>query len=77
MKAPQAIDMAATGRNISRLRKKSGITVRQLQALMGFATPQAVYRWQRGETLPSLDNMIMLSGILDVKIDDIIVCTEL
>ena len=44
---------------------------------MGFATPQAVYRWQRGETLPSLDNMIMLSGILDVKIDDIIVCTEL
>ena len=38
------IDMVATGRNIMRLREVAGLTVRDLQDIFGFATPQAIYK---------------------------------
>ena len=55
------IDTAATGANITRLRKNVNLTVRDLQNIFGFATPQAIYKWQRGEAMPTLDNMVMLT----------------
>lgn len=69
---PPAIDMAATGRNIERLRRAAGLSVRELQEIFGFTSPQAVYKWQRGEALPTLDNMTVLARILGVSIEDII-----
>ena len=47
MFAMPTIDMEATGRNIMRLRKAAGLTVKELQDIFGFATPQAIYKWQR------------------------------
>lgn len=66
------IDMIQTGINISRLRKERGITIKQIQEVMGFNTPQAVYKWQRGESVPSLDNMLVLSQLLNRSIEEII-----
>ena len=68
-----AIDMAATGRNIQMLRKAAGISVRDLQDVFGFGTPQAIYKWQRGLAMPTIDNLVVLAAVLQVKIDDIIV----
>ena len=67
-----AIDMAATGRNILRLRRAAGLSVRELQEIFGFSTPQAIYKWQRGDALPTLDNMTVLSRVLGVSIEEII-----
>lgn len=53
------IDMINTGRNILRLRKQQGLSVRDLQDIFGFVTPQAIYKWQRGSALPSLDNLVV------------------
>ncbi|MBP5460978.1 MAG: helix-turn-helix transcriptional regulator [Lachnospiraceae bacterium] len=72
MRAIPAIDMAATGRNIVSLRKSAGLTVRDLQAIFGFATPQAIYKWQRGTAMPTLDNLVALAVIFGVSMDDII-----
>ena len=69
------IDMAATGRNIIRLREQAGLTVKELQDLFGFATPQAIYKWQHGTAMPTVDNLLILSQVFSVTIDDIIVCT--
>ena len=68
-----AIDMAATGRNIAGLREKAGLTVKDLQIFFGFATPQAIYKWQHGTAMPTIDNLVALAMIFGVKIDDIIV----
>lgn len=68
------IDMVATGQNIAELREEAGFSVRQLQLVMGFSTPQAIYKWQRGESMPSLDNLTVLAAVLKVKLDDIIIC---
>ncbi len=65
--------MIRTGENISRLRKMKGLSIRDIQEAMGFNTPQAIFKWLRGETLPSLDNLVVLSELLDVSIDEILV----
>ena len=70
------INMTATGMNIARLRKNAGMTVRDLQEIFGFATPQAIYKWQRGEAMPTLDNMIVLAAVFNVTVDEILVLEE-
>ena len=67
------IDMARTGQNIGRLRKQAGLSVKDLQDIFGFATPQAIYKWQQGAALPTLDNLVVLAAVLQVRMDDILV----
>lgn len=67
------VDCMATGNNIKNLREKSGISVKGLQNIFGFSTPQAIYKWQYGMSIPTVDNLIILSTIFKVSIDDIIV----
>ena len=67
------VDLKLTGQNIAVLRKQSGISVRELQAMLGIATPQAIYKWQRGETLPTVENLAALAYILGVAVEDILV----
>jgi transcriptional regulator with XRE-family HTH domain len=67
------INMKATGENIRRLRITKGYSVRQLQSCFGFDDPQAIYRWQWGKSIPSIDNLVILSVIFHEKIDSIIV----
>lgn len=70
------IDMVATGKNIEMLRKAAGISVRDLQDVFGFGTPQAIYKWQHGAAMPTIDNLVVLAAVLQVKIDDILVVDE-
>ena len=67
------IDMTATGINITRLRINAGLTVRDLQAIFGFSTPQAIYKWQRGDAMPALDNIVVLAAVFGVTVDAILV----
>ena len=67
------IDLPGTGRNIRRLRERAGVTVRELQAYFGFEYPQAIYKWQHGECLPSVDNLLALSRVLRVPMEDLLV----
>ena len=68
-----AINMAGTGQRISDLRRTAGLSVKDLQDIFGFATPQAIYKWQHGTAMPTLDNLVVLSVVLGVAIDDILV----
>lgn len=67
------IDMIKTGQNIVKLRQENGLSVKELQEMFGFATPQAIYKWQQGISVPSIDNLIVLAQIFQVHMDDIIV----
>ncbi|SES88289.1 Helix-turn-helix [[Clostridium] aminophilum] len=68
-----AIDMVATGRNIQVMRQQAGLSVKDLQDFFGFATPQAIYKWQHGVAMPTIDNLVALAMIFGVSMDDIIV----
>ena len=67
------IDLTATGTNIMRLRINAGMTVKDIQDIFGFSTPQAIYKWQRGETMPTVDNLVVLAAVFGVTVDEILV----
>ena len=67
------VDLTATGKNIEKLRKESGLSVKELQSIFGFGTPQAIYKWQHGTALPTVDNLVLLSAIFNVSIDEILI----
>lgn len=66
------INLVRTGENIVRLRQQNGLSVKDLQDIFGFATPQAIYKWQHGTALPTIDNLIVLAAVFQVHIEDII-----
>ena len=67
------IDMTATGMIIVRMRRNAGQTVKDLQDIFGFSTPQAIYKWQRGTAMPTVDNLVVLAAVFGVTIDDILI----
>ena len=73
LKAYPVIDLAATGDNIRRLRMARGLTVRDLQSYFGFAEPRAIYKWQKGETLPTVDNLYALGALFEVPLEQILI----
>lgn len=67
------INMVKTGQNIIYLRQQMGLSVRDLQDIFGFTTPQAIYKWQHGTAMPSIDNLVVLAAVFHVHVDDILV----
>ena len=70
------LDLEATGMNIKSLMRRQGVSVRDLQAIMGFPYVQTIYNWFKGKNMPSIDNLVVLSQILAVRIDEIIVTRQ-
>ncbi|MBO5055039.1 MAG: helix-turn-helix transcriptional regulator [Lachnospiraceae bacterium] len=66
------INMVKTGQNIIRLREINGLSVKDLQDIFGFSTPQAIYKWQHGTALPTIDNLVVLAAVFQVHTDDIL-----
>ena len=67
------IDMVATGNNIKDLIKNNGMTVKEVAKVFGFTSAYPVYKWQNGENLPALENLVVLAKLLNVTMDDLIV----
>ena len=67
------INTVATGENINRMRIEAGFSVREMQEVFGFTTPQAIYKWIHGTAMPSVDNLVILAAVLGVTMDGIIV----
>lgn len=67
------IDMKMTGTNIKRLREEHNISVIDLQVFLGLTSPQAIYQWQRGVSLPTVDHLCALSHLFGVSMNDILV----
>ena len=67
------VDLVKTGENITRLMKLNNIKVTDLQDIFGFEYPQALYKWKRGECLPTVDNLIVLAAVFKTTVDKIIV----
>ena len=67
------IDVKATGARIKKLRRECGFTIREVSEYMGFTTDQAVCKWQRGDALPTVDNLYALSRLYGTSMEDILV----
>ena len=66
------LDAKATGARIRELRKARNLKVSDIARFMGFESDQAVYKWQRGDSLPTIDNLYALSRLFETPVDDIL-----
>lgn len=67
------IDTVATGERINAMRNEKGVSIKEMQKWFFFTTPAAIYKWIHGETLPAVDNLVVLAIMFGVKVDDILV----
>ncbi|MCR5167530.1 MAG: helix-turn-helix domain-containing protein [Oscillospiraceae bacterium] len=71
------IDVKATGNNIKNIIRSKGFRIADVQARCGFNTPQAIFKWMRGDAVPSIDNLIILADMFDMPIDGIIIVNRI
>lgn len=67
------IDMKLTGKKLSYLAKLRGYSVKDIQEYLGLACPQPVYRWYKGIILPSVDNLLRLSELFGIHMEELLV----
>ena len=67
------IDIEASCKNLKRLCKDRGYSATDLQKALGLESCQACYKWFSGKNLPSIDNLLVISYLLDVTLEEILV----
>ena len=67
------LDMKKTGEKIKELRKDRNLSVGDICTYMGDISEQAIYKWQRGDSLPTVDNLYALSRLFQTPVDEILV----
>ena len=67
------INMEKTGANIKRLARESGYTIDEIMTITGVSTPQAVYKWYSGKSIPGMEIMVILSEVFGKGIREILV----
>lgn len=73
MKIFPVLDPVATGARIRELRNANRLTVDDVREFLGLESTQAIYKWQRGESLPTIDNLYALSTLFETSVDDILI----
>ena len=71
------IDMTATGARIKELRLKTKLSVSEVQSMLGLTSPEAIYKWEKGKYMPSIDNCLALASIFNVRVEDLIVTNKI
>lgn len=58
------------GENLFKLRKSAGLSQKQLASQLG-VTDKSVSKWENGESYPSILQLVNISKLFDIKIDDL------
>ena len=75
IRSKTSIDMIETGKHLKELARRSGYGVKSIQQYLGLSCPQPVYRWYKGIILPSIDNLLRLSELYQVHMEELLVKT--
>lgn len=57
--------------NLKELRKKNGLLQKEVAELIGLNDEERICRWERGQSIPSLPNLIKLSKLFKATTEDI------
>lgn len=66
------IDVEETCRIIRHLCKEKGYSAAELQAALNLSSIQAVYKWFSGRSIPSIDNLVLIAGLFDKPLNEIL-----
>lgn len=66
------IDLKRTGERIRQAMEKKNVTPKDIQKYMNLSCVQTVYHWLGGKSIPSIDNLYALSGLLGMSMDSLV-----
>lgn len=67
------IDMKKTGMRINQCIVSCGLSIRDVAQHLGFSSSRSVYKWLSGQTLPSLESLVLLSDLFGISMDELII----
>ena len=67
------IDMEKTGILLKEMFGKCGYTINDIQKILHLSCSQPIYRWFKGNILPSVNHLYVLSRLLKVHMEDLLV----
>lgn len=70
------VSNVAMGKRIAQIRKTSGKTVEEFAEML-CVSENAVYKWQRGDSAPDINNIGMISQMFGVSTDYLILGKEM
>lgn len=70
------VDPIKTGQRLHQLCVEHGLSAKDIMVLLNLSDRRCVYYWFSGKTLPTIDNLFLLSGILGVTVDEILVARD-
>jgi transcriptional regulator with XRE-family HTH domain len=56
---------------LKELRKSQGLLQRELASILNFRSEDRICRWERGQSIPSIPNLIKLCKVYNVQLGDI------
>ncbi len=59
-------DLKVIGANLKKSRLRKGLSVEQVRAYMMLGSPQAIYKWERGDGLPQADTFMALLELYNI-----------
>ncbi|MEZ3463554.1 MAG: helix-turn-helix domain-containing protein [Lachnospiraceae bacterium] len=66
------VNTKLSGKKLQNAIKNSGYSIRELQDMLDLSCPNPIYKWIRGETLPSTVNLYRLSHILQIPMEKLL-----
>ena len=67
------INLKMTGNNLKEICQDRNIAVKDIQAFLSLSCVHTVYKWFRGESLPSIDHLYALQELMNVSMSEMIV----
>ncbi len=70
------IDLIKTGKHLRKLAEQRDCTVKDIQRQLHLACPQPVYRWFKGQILPSVDHLYALSKMFGIHMEELLLTED-
>ena len=67
------INLVRTGENIKRIAKENRYSADKIRDALGICDRSNVYKWFRGEVFPVVDNLLAMSILFGITINELIV----
>ena len=67
------IDQQRTGQKLKIIFKLAGYDVKYIQEYLNRSCPQPIYRWFKGQNLPTVEKFYALSILLSVHMEELLV----
>ena len=72
MNYKRTLDKQKVGLNLYRLLEESNYTYEYVAEFLMLNSPRVIYEWTKGTKMPTIENLMNLAELFEVRIEDIL-----